>query len=146
MRTALQTCDLSYVLCGIPVWQHIYHTLHSCDRWYINPAITYAEPSFHVDGMNSLDTPSEAVLSKDILISYLNSIETTVQAYLLSLRDEQLPEKPLNCSFTRMELIIGQIRHFCVHLGNINATTIIQTGNWPRVVGLEDTLSDSLYE
>lgn len=31
---------------------------------------------------------------------------------------------------------MGQMRHFYCHLSNINATTIIETNKWPRVVGM----------
>ena len=31
--------------CGMPLWKHIYHTLHSLDLWYINPRDKkYQEP------------------------------------------------------------------------------------------------------
>ena len=33
----LKTCDLGYILCGMPVWKHAYHMLHSCDQWFISP-------------------------------------------------------------------------------------------------------------
>ncbi len=41
-------------------------------------------------------------------------------------------------------MILGQFRHLYAHLGNINATTILRTGQWPRVVGLEGDLSPLL--
>ena len=43
--TVIRTCDLDFVLCGMPIWKHAYHALHSCDRWFINPD-RYAEPPF----------------------------------------------------------------------------------------------------
>ncbi|MGN0459023.1 MAG: hypothetical protein ACI4IL_08645 [Eubacterium sp.] len=70
----LVTCDMDYILCDMPVWKHCYHTLHSCDQWFINP--------------------------------------------------------------NRLECMIGQMCHFYAHLGNINATTIVATNKWPRVVGM----------
>jgi hypothetical protein len=33
----LQTCNLDFILCDLPVWKHVYHMLHSCDQWFINP-------------------------------------------------------------------------------------------------------------
>ncbi len=46
--------------------------------------------------------------------------------------------------------MIGQMRHFYTHLGNINATTIIATDKWPMVVGMsafENGLDkEKLYE
>lgn len=146
MRTAIQTCDMDYLLCGMPVWKHVYHTLHSCDKWFINPSGPYREPAFHKEGLNSLDIPGAEPLSRDILLGYLESVQKKVLLYLSGLSDDMLGQKPDGCRFTRMTLILGQIRHFNVHLGNINAATIIRTGKWPRVVGLEDSVSDSVYE
>ena len=45
----LQTCNLNFILCDLPVWKHVYHQIHSCDQWFINPN-DYIEPDFHVTG------------------------------------------------------------------------------------------------
>ena len=71
-------------------------------------------------------------------------------AYLDGLNDFDLYDHPKGYRHNRLECIIGQMRHFYAHLGNINATTIIETGKWPRVVGmsgLEKGLNkNDLYE
>lgn len=42
--------------CASPCWQHIYHTLHSLDLWYINPRERhYQEPAIHAAHLNNLD-------------------------------------------------------------------------------------------
>ncbi len=47
---------------------------------------------------------------------------------------------------SRFECILGQFRHVCFHLGNVNAMTINDTGNWPYVSAREkDTIHD-LFE
>lgn len=130
----LQTCNLDYVLCDMPVWKHVYHTFHSCDQWYINPE-HYTEPDFHVPNLNSLDIASDKVLSRKDLTNYLEQVKTKIYAYLDSLTDDMLSEKPEDCEYDRLTLIISQFRHFYAHLGNINATTIIETNKWPRVIG-----------
>lgn len=132
----LQTCDLDYILCDMPIWKHVYHMLHSCDQWFINPN-EYMEPDFHVPGLNSLDIPSEKVLSRDELAAYLESVRSKIMAYVDSLTDEQLYEVPNGCKLNRLGMILSQYRHFYAHLGNINATTIIETNKWPRVVNAE---------
>ena len=83
----LQTCDMDFILCGMPIWKHAYHMLHSCDQWFINP-------------------------------------------------NEMLYEIPNGCTHNRLAMILSQFRHFYAHLGNINATTILATNRWPRVVNL----------
>lgn len=131
----LQTCNMDYVLCDMPVWKHCYHALHSCDRWFINPAI-YDEPPFHEEGLNSLDYMGEKVLSKELLLSYFEDVKSKIMSYLDSLNDEDLYGFPEGYEHNRLECIIGQYRHFYAHLGNINATTIIATNKWPKVVGM----------
>ena len=69
----LQTCDLDYILCDMPIWKHIYHMLHSLDQWYINPN-EYTHPPFHTENLNSLDIASDFVLSREQLKEYLSEI------------------------------------------------------------------------
>ena len=33
--------------CGMPLWKHLYHMLHSLDQWFINPEV-YTDPPFHL--------------------------------------------------------------------------------------------------
>jgi hypothetical protein len=139
----LQTCDLDYILCDHPVWKHIYHQLHSCDRYFINPN-EYTEPPFHVDGLNSLNEEIETTLSREELSQYLNDVRTKIMTYIDTLTDEALSEVPPGCRGNRLSLILSQYRHFYAHLGNINATTIIATNKWPRVAG--GSVREGLYE
>lgn len=131
----LQTCDLDFVLCDMPIWKHVYHMLHSCDQWYINPH-TYTEPDFHEPNLNSLDIPSEKCLSREDLLAYLEKIKEKIMSYLDGLTDDMLYDIPEGCKTNRLGLILSQFRHFYAHLGNINATTIMETNQWPRVVGI----------
>lgn len=130
----LETCDLAYILCDMPIWKHVYHMLHSCDQWFINPH-EYTEPDFHVPNLNSLDIPSETTLSREQLSDYLERVKEKILNYIDSLTDERLYEIPNGCVSNRLGLILSQYRHFYAHLGNINGTTIIETNQWPRVIG-----------
>jgi hypothetical protein len=130
----------------MPIWKHVYHTLHSCDRWFINPS-KYLEPTFHEEGLNSLDVaPEDKALIRDELKSYLDAVKEKVLGYLEKLNDEELYNKPPSCEFTRLDLILGQYRHWYCHIGNINATTMIEKNLWPKVVGLEGEVTTQLYE
>lgn len=80
-KTAIETCDMDYILCGAPVWKHVYHTLHSCDQWFINPE-QYTEPAFHEPTLNSLDHWSEKRLSRGDLLDYFESIQYKIMRYL----------------------------------------------------------------
>lgn len=73
----LVTCDMDYVLCDMPIWKHCYHTLHSCDQWYINP-LDYEEPPFHEDGLNSLDYLGTKVLSRQELLDYFEKVRSKI--------------------------------------------------------------------
>lgn len=75
--------------------------LKTCDQWYINPH-EYTEPDFHEPNLNSLDIPSEKVLSKEELARYLDAIRTKILAYLDSLTDEMLYEIPNGCKHNRL--------------------------------------------
>lgn len=145
----LVTCDMNYILCDMPIWKHCYHTLHSCDQWFMNP-MEYDEPIFHEEGLNSLDYMGSKKLSRDELLSYFENIKLKILDYLDNLTDEDLYTKPNGYKYIRLECMIGQMRHFYSHMGNINATTIIETNKWPRVVGmsgLENGLDkENLYE
>ncbi|MDF2544214.1 MAG: hypothetical protein K0S47_3932 [Herbinix sp.] len=139
----MQTCNMDFVLCELPVWKHVYHLLHSCDRFFINPNV-YTEPDFHVEGLNSLNEMSEKVLSREDLLQYLETVRIKTMQYLDSLTDDMLCDVPQGCKGNRLSLILSQYRHFYAHLGNINATTIIETNKWPRVAG--GSVKEGLYE
>ena len=144
----LKTCDPDYILCDMPIWKHAYHMLHSCDQWYINPTV-YTEPDFHVPNLNSLDNDCDKTLSREELLQYLDTVNTKIMSYLDTLTDEMLYEIPSGCQANRLSLILSQFRHFYAHLGNINATTIMETNQWPRVVGLtgkSGKSTEGLYE
>lgn len=137
METTLHTCDLNVIVCEMPIWKHLYHSLHSLDRWFINPE-KYSEPSFHEPDLNSLDIASENGLSREKLIQYFNEIKAKINSYLEDLTDDMLAEKPEDCEYTRLALVLGQYRHLMCHIGIINGSTIYETGKWPRVVGLTE--------
>lgn len=84
------------------------------------------------------------------MLDYFETVKEKIMNYLEHLNDEDLYENPDGYKHNRLECMIGQMRHFYSHLGNINATTIIETNKWPRVVGmsgLEQGLDkNNLYE
>ena len=59
--------------CGMPLWKHVYHMLHSLDLWFMNPNDTgYKEPGFHVKDLNNLDVVTEKEISRDrFMITFL---------------------------------------------------------------------------
>lgn len=77
--------------------------------------------------LNSLDIKSEKTLSRDELLQYLDNVKAKILNYLDTLTDEMLYEIPSGRKSNRLSSILSQFRHFYAHLGNVNATTIIET-------------------
>ncbi len=123
---------------GAPVYRHVYHMLHSLDRWFINPYDAgYTEPAFHVSGLNDLDAVLDACISRAQIDGYLEGIEKKIKAYTRALTDELLSERPENCPFTRLALILGQYRHLYAHVGMLMGWIIAFDGRWPLTLGME---------
>ena len=141
IRTSIRAYDRDADCLGAPCWRWAYHALHSADKWFINP-FDYEEPSFHQEGMDNPDNPTSVVLSDEDLLRYLDSIERKTLDYIDSLTDEMLYEKPENCIYTRMELVLRQYRHLSFHTGMLNGQTAVNTGRFPVWVSDVDKYVD----
>ncbi len=141
IRTSIKSYDRDALCVGVPCWRWVYHALHSADKWFINPFV-YEEPIFHEDGMDNPDNPTNIVLSDEELLAYLDRIEAKTLSYLDSLTDEMLYEKPENCPYTRMELVLRQFRHLSFHTGMLNGQTAVATGMFPVWVSDVDKFVD----
>lgn len=121
--------------------------LHSLDVWFINPYdISYREPPFHSENLNNLDIPTTQFISREQLMDYFDLIQTKITAYKSSLDEESLNEKPENCPYSRIELILAQFRHLHIHMGMLMGFIIEATGQWPTVLGLTNPIpTDNSY-
>lgn len=123
--------------CNMPLWKHIYHTLHSLDLWFINPCDkNYCEPSIHSENLNNLDENSYKTLTRNDIENYLNQIEIKINDYIFKLIDDELLDYPDNCEYTKFTLLLAQFRHLHTHMGMIMGFIIDDTGLWPNVLGL----------
>jgi hypothetical protein len=146
LRACLLTCDMDAEFSGLPIWKHVYHTLHSLDRCFINPEI-YTEPPFHQPYLNNLSVmPNGFSLSKDDLLEYCKDINVKLSDYLDSLDDEMLLQIPEKCDSDRLTLILGELRHLFLHIGIINAVTVMNTGKWPFMGGYYPIDDDRVWE
>ncbi|BBF42776.1 hypothetical protein lbkm_1460 [Lachnospiraceae bacterium KM106-2] len=136
LKISMKTCNWKTLICGTPVWRYFYHTIHSCDKWFINPYV-FTEPEIHVPHLDQVDLACDKVLTKEEIWAYYDQVHNKVTKYLNGLSDEELYEKPENCDYTRIELIFGQVRHFMCHVGIFNGITIANTGKYPMVVGMD---------
>jgi hypothetical protein len=128
----------------MPLWKHVYHTLHSLDMWYINPK-RYEEPKFHVKNLNNLDEVTYKLLPRRELKEYYKSIEKKIDIYFSYLTEDMLLEKPEDCEYTRFTLILAQHRHLHTHMGMLMGFIIAGEGLWPKVIGLEDDFPEGEY-
>jgi [ribosomal protein S5]-alanine N-acetyltransferase len=149
---AMKTVDWHADICGTPAWRYIYHTLHSADKFFINPSswTSEDEPPFHTYLLDWPDTPTDNMLSEESLYTYLNKVRHKIIFYLNSLNDSQLSQRPEGCALTRLGLALSQFRHMYAHIGILNGVTIANTNRYPLVIN-ESTwrsgnLPDGLYD
>ena len=133
IKTSIKTYDRDALCCGAPCWRWVDHALHSADKWFINPFL-YTEPDFHEEGMDDPDKSCSTILSDEMLLEYLDSIEKKTLEYLDSITDKMLYEKPEHCRYTRMELVLRQFRHISFHTGMLNGQTALSVGEFPMWV------------
>ncbi|MCM1299154.1 MAG: DinB family protein [Firmicutes bacterium] len=147
LETAIRTYDRNAPVCDVPAWRYVYHTLYSADRWFFNPFI-YEEPVFHDAIPNNPDQPNTAILSDEELLDILKNVEQKTYDYLSKLTDQDLYERPPECTFTRMELILIQFRHMSFHTGMLNGQTVERTGKFPVYISphTAERLERGLYD
>lgn len=126
---------------GMPLWKHIYHTLHSLDQWLINPRDPdFREPDFHEPGLNSLDVESGRTLSRAELDAYSRAVVRKAEEYLDALTDGMLLGRPVGCGFSRLSLLLEQLRHLSTHMGMLMGFLVAEGVGWPTVIGLEKSI------
>ncbi len=124
--------------CEMPLYKHIYHMLHSLDLWYINPNDpSYREPDIHIDSLNDLDAKTERFITRTEINDYYTAVKNKITVYTNFLNDGMLNERPVDCSYSKFELILAQFRHLHTHMGMIMGFIIEASGQWPTVLGLE---------
>ncbi len=147
LEIAIKTYDRNSLLCGAYAWRYAYHTIHSCDKWFINP-FDYKEPDFHSENMDNPDIPCNITITDSELLSYLEKVKNKIFKYLDNLNDEDLYKYPPECKYTVLELILGQFRHMMFHTGMLNGITISEKGKFPMFAGLaaEKYQKDVLFD
>ena len=136
LKIAMDTVDWNANLCGAPAWRYIYHTLHSADKWFINPSKRNDEPEppFNTPGLDWPDTLSDVQLNREMLYAYYDQVRQKILDYCDSWNDSQLNERPQGCTGTRLGLALSQFRHMYAHIGILNGVTIANTNRYPRVI------------
>ena len=75
--------------------------------------------------MDNPDNMCSVVLSDGQLLQYLDKIRKRTLDYLDTITDDMLYEKPQNCPYTRLELVLRQFRHLSFHTGMLNGQTAV---------------------
>jgi uncharacterized damage-inducible protein DinB len=114
---------------GWSVSDHLYHALRSMDQWFINP-------NAYEERFKAVKRGEAEKHSKKELLSYFENIKSKLCDYIEKLKDNDLHEKPDHCEFTRLELMLGQFRHFMYHIGFVHALIRLKTGETPEYIGL----------
>lgn len=132
---------------GAPLWQHLYHTLHQLDQWFINPkARDFLEPPFHQPDLQDLGIYPATYVNRTQMEAYFHTIKAKLSLYLTSLHDEDLLQKPEHCPWTRLTLMLAQFRHLHLHLGTIIGFVQVETGLCPRVLSLDQEIPRESYD
>ena len=96
--------------------------------------------------MDDPEKPCDVILSDEQLLDYLYCVEKKTMDYLDTLTDDMLYEKPENCRYTRMELVLRQFRHISFHTGMLNGQTALATGKFPMWVSeTEKYVDDGIF-
>ena len=131
------------VIGGFPMWKNMYHCIHSLDKNLIDPS-SYCEPSFHEKNMDVIYLETPKILSKNELMNYYTEVKQKIANYLYAINDVKLVEKVyLNDKYyTRLELILAQLRHVFYHIGYLHCCIKIEYGNTPEYIGLYKRVPD----
>lgn len=135
--------DLAQPRGAFPNWKHLYHTIHSLDKNFIDPA-SFTEPEFHSPNLDVIYLPSNNALSKKEIDDYYLAVKARVHTYLAHLTPETLEERLTfrGLSLTRLELILAQLRHVFYHVGYLHCCLKMERGQTPEYVGLYPTVEE----
>ena len=117
--------------------------LHSMDQWFINPFRYKGQmpDGFDIAALNT-DLDLNA-LTKDELLEYYLKIKSKLQSYLSTLTVTDLSVSPEGCTFSKLELLLGQFKHIMFHIGMIHGCILMETGEIPNYLGLSDPIEPS---
>ena len=88
----------------------------------------------HRPHLQNLSIYPAAHLDRRQIDDYFYTIKAKLSLYLTSLHDEDLLQRPENCTWTRFTLILAQFRHWHLHLGMLMGFVQADTGLCPRTL------------
>jgi hypothetical protein len=138
LANVIRTCPDSAWSAGTPgIWQHAYHVLLGNAIWLRWPEPSISFPSFHHEGAGELVHGETPVFSRSLVEEYQRQVQADVAAYFERLTEASLREELTlrGTTFTRADLIVGQMRHIQHHVGCMHTQLRQRTGTAPPWVG-----------
>ena len=146
VREQIQMADLEAVFDGENNSRYIFHYLHSLDRFFINSCdyVYEGEKLFGIpENLSVIDSNREGyvadasiMIEREKLLSYLDYVEEKINSYFERLTPRELLQKPKDCDYSRLELILAQFRHLMWHVGLSSGITFSAKGEWNTFTGL----------
>lgn len=143
----INRADLTCMIDNVNNSRFLFHMIHSMDRYFINPFDYDYSPVYDLIGIEekySIISESREgyiaaegyVIPREKLIAYMDYVKDKLNKYLLGLSEEDLSEKPENCPYTRLQMILAQFRHSMFHCGMSEIATYENTDEWLNYTGL----------
>ena len=143
----INRADLACMIDNVNNSRFLFHMIHSMDRYFINPFDYDYSPVYDLIGIEekySIISESREgyiaaegyVIPREKLIAYMDYVKDKVNKYLLGLSEEDLSEKPENCPYTRLQMILAQFRHSMFHCGMSEIATYENNDEWLNYTGL----------
>ncbi|MCM1334502.1 MAG: hypothetical protein NC084_04430 [Bacteroides sp.] len=110
---------------GMPIWNHIIHSLMGSDFWFRldylsdhSPCLTIPEKLRDKLYRDEWCGEGDGSMTKEEIADCLKALEPKIDAFFGSLKDETLNQKIRDdMPFTYLSVICAQIRHIMCHVG-----------------------------
>ncbi len=142
----IMSADLSCMVDNVNNSRFLFHTIHSMDKYFINPYQYNYEVNELIDISEDYSVISQQregyraaegfVIPREKLQCYFDFVKAKIENYLAALTDEELTQCPPNCPYTRLDLILAQFRHAMFHAGMSEIVTFNTKGQWIAWAGL----------
>jgi uncharacterized damage-inducible protein DinB len=122
---------------GFLVWKQAYHLVHSLDKNYMDPG-AFTEPNFQTPNLDVIYRDEGKPLSLAEIRSYYAEVRQRISSFNAALTDASLAEmvSAFGKEYSRLELIMAQLRHVFYHVGYFHCWIKLEKGRTPEYIGL----------
>lgn len=147
MYEQINRADLSCMIDNVNNSRFLFHMIHSMDKYFINPYDYDYSEVYNLIGIDenySIISESREgyiaddgyVIPREKLVRYMDYVKAKIDNYFSGLSDEELSEKPADCPYTRLQMILAQFRHSMFHCGMSEIATYDNMDEWLNYTGL----------